>query len=453
MNKMVLIVDDDKKIANLISIRLKKQGFSTFVVHDGQSAIQWVENHEPSLVMLDVRLPDINGVDVLREVVKKRPEASVIMISAHADVQNAVECIKRGAIDFLEKPFEFTTFDAKVNQVFQQLLLKEEVANLKQELGISYKDKSLVGRSPGMVKVFQSIGLAAKSEVNVLIHGESGTGKELVARAIHFNGAQKQAPFMAVNCGAIPENLLESELFGHEKGAFTGASMRKLGKFEEAQNGTIFLDEIGEMPASLQVKLLRVLQEREVVRVGGTVSIPIQARFITATNRDLKKMVQEGKFREDLYYRINVFPIRLPPLRERKEDIPDLFLHFVKRNRKDKASVRTDEGALKRLKEYDWPGNIRELENFVERHLLLLGEKTHITEKDIHTMDGLSDMISSGQEIERPKDRTQVLGETEKTILEKALQDADGNIAKASKLVQMSRDSFYRKMKKYSIVR
>ncbi len=452
MNKTVLVVDDDSRIANLISTRLKKQGYLPVIVEDGNSAIEWVERNEAALIMLDVRLPDINGVDVLRQIIKKKPGLFVIMISAHADVQNAVECIKIGATDFLEKPFEFPTFDAKVKQIFQQLGLKAEVAALKQELGITYKDKSLIGKSPAMIKVFQSIGIAAKSEASVLIHGESGTGKELVSRAIHFNGTQKQGPFMAVNCGAIPENLLESELFGHEKGSFTGAVGRKLGKFEEAQNGTIFLDEIGEMPLSLQVKLLRVLQEREIVRVGGTVSIPIHARFITATNRDLKKMVQEGLFREDLYYRINVFPIRLPPLRERKEDITDLFRHFVNRHSEGKASVKTDEGALRRLEEYDWPGNIRELENFVERLLLLLGEKNHITEKDIDAMDGLSDAPAS-EKAEAPKERAQVLGETERAILEKALQDANGNIAKASKLVQMSRDSFYRKMKKYSIAR
>ncbi len=452
MNKTVLVVDDDAKIANLISVRLKKQGYLPSIVGDGNGAIEWVGRNEPALIMLDVRLPDISGVEVLREIIKKRPDVSVIMISAHADIQNAVECIKIGALDFLEKPFEFPIFDAKVNLVFQQLGLKEEVATLKQELGITYKDKSLVGKSPGMIKVFQSINLAAKSDVSVLIHGESGTGKELVARAIHFNGTQKQGPFMAVNCGAIPENLLESELFGHEKGSFTGAVGRKLGKFEEAQNGTIFLDEIGEMPTSLQVKLLRVLQEREIVRVGGVTSIPINARFITATNRDLKKLVQEGKFREDLYYRINVFPIRLPALRERKEDISELFLHFVKRHREGKASIKTDEGALRKLKEYNWPGNIRELENFIARLLLLLGEKNHITEKDIHTMDGLSNSAIS-ENSEAPKERAQVMGETERAILEKALQDANGNIAKASKFVQMSRDSFYRKMKKYSIIR
>lgn len=454
MNKSILVVDDDKKIANLVSVRLKKDGYSPSSVFDGRSALQWLEQHDPTLIMLDVRLPDMSGVDVLRESLKKRPGVYVIMISAHADVEIAVECIKIGAFDFLEKPFEFAAFDAKVKQVFRQLTLEEEVATLKKELGASYKDKSLVGKSEAMGKVFQAIDLAAKSDVNVLIHGESGTGKELVARAIHLNSAQGQnkSPFVAVNCGAIPENLLESELFGYEKGSFTGAASRRIGKFEQAQGGTIFLDEIGDLPPPLQVKILRVLQEREIERVGGTQPIPIQFRFVTATNRDLKKMVKEEKFREDLYYRINVFPIRIPPLRDRKEDIPELFIHFVKRNREGKSPIKTEEKALRCLLDYDWPGNVRELENFVERLMLLADGKSIVTEKDIYALDAFG-----GDPVKAPAssstDRAAVLGDAEKNLLENALREAGGNITKASKLLQMSRDSFYRKMKKYAVNR
>ncbi|OGW70126.1 MAG: hypothetical protein A2036_04135 [Omnitrophica bacterium GWA2_50_21] len=452
MNKTVLVVDDDKRIANLISIRLKKEGYSPVSVFDGRGALEWIERQPAGLVMLDIRLPDMSGVEVLREALKKRPGTCVIMISAHSDVKMAVECIKIGAFDFLEKPFEFAAFDAKVKHVFRQMSLEEEVSTLKTELGDSYKDKSLIGKSDSMLKVFQLMDLAAKSDVNVLIHGESGTGKELVSRAIHLNSLQSQGPFVAVNCGAIPENLIESELFGHEKGAFTGAVSRKIGKFEQAQGGTIFLDEIGDLPLALQVKLLRVLQEREVERVGGGQPVPVQIRFVTATNQDLKAMVSDGKFREDLYYRINVFPIRIPPLRERKADIPELFLHFVKKNRNGKPSLKTDEKALRCLCDYDWPGNVRELENFVARLMLLVEDKNIVTEKDIYAMAAFGDDASKKDPVPL-NDRASVMGEAERKLLEKALQEAGGNVTKASKALQMSRDSFYRKMKKYQMAR
>jgi len=453
VNNTILVVDDDEKIGNLIGVRLQKQGYSSSLVSDGASALKWIEQNNPALILLDVRLPDMNGIDVLREILKKRPEVYVIMISAHADIAVAVECIKIGAIDFLEKPFEFVAFDAKVKQVFRPIALEEEVASLRKELGAAYKNKSLLGKSPAAIKVFQAIDLAAKSDVTVLIQGESGTGKELVARAIHLNGTPKGTPFVTVNCGAIPENLLESELFGHEKGSFTGAAARKTGKFELAHGGTIFLDEIGDLPLSLQVKILRVLQEKEIERVGGSAVIPIQVRVITATNRDLKKMVKEEKFREDLYYRINVFPINIPPLRERKEDISELFLHFVKKYREGKPPVKTNEKALQCLSDYDWPGNIRELENFSERLMLIVDGKNIVTEKDIYALDafGQHDVEKVSTSAVIGIDRASVLGEAEKTLLEKALAEAGGNVTKASKLLQMSRDSFYRKMKKYAM--
>ncbi|HTL46568.1 MAG TPA: sigma-54 dependent transcriptional regulator [Verrucomicrobiae bacterium] len=455
MNKTMLIVDDDTKIASLLVTRLRKQGHTAASVNNGTAAVTWAEENKPALVLLDVRLPDMNGLEVLKKILAAHPQTYVIMISAHADVQMAVECIKLGAYDFVEKPFEFLAFDAKVKQVFRQLELEEEVASLKKELGAAYKEKSLVGKSEGMKKVFQAIDLAAKSEISVLIEGESGTGKELVARAIHFNGLQKNGPFVAINCGAIPENLLESEFFGHEKGSFTGAAMRKIGKFEQAQGGTLFLDEIGELPPALQVKLLRVLQEREIERVGGTQPIPIHTRFMTATNQDLKKMVAEGKFREDLFYRINVFPISIPPLRERKEDIPELFTHFVQQRRAGKPLLEVEEGAFARLADHSWPGNIRELENFVERLLLVQGEHPHVvTEEDIENLGrGRAEARVEKTLPSLPSDRVKTLGETEKSILERALQETGGNVTKASQRVQMSRDTFYRKMKKYAIVK
>lgn len=452
-DKLILIVDDDKKICELIDFRLSRRGYTTASAVRGDQALEEIKKTHPTLVMLDVRLPDMNGVDLLKKIKEQFPNTNVIMISAHADIKLAVDCMKEGAYDFIEKPFSFPELDAKVKHVFDQYHLKEEVSMLRKELGEKYKMKTIIGKSEAMQKVFRSIDLAEKSDVSVMIDGESGTGKELVARAIHFNSAQKNGPFVAVNCGAIPENLLESELFGHEKGAFTGAIARKAGKFEQAEGGTIFLDEVSDLPGSLQVKLLRVLQEREIERVGGTESIPIHARFIAATNGDLKKLISDGKFREDLYFRIHVFPIRIPPLRERKDDIPELLKYFLKKYKgQDEKPFRIDAAGLKKIMEYHWPGNIRELENFVERLALVKGNSEVITEEDINALDAFgttAPVIEPTAVSWDSKDK--VTGEVEKNLLQNAIKEAGGNISKASKILNISRDTFYRKMKKYAL--
>ncbi|MBI1977850.1 MAG: sigma-54-dependent Fis family transcriptional regulator [Candidatus Omnitrophica bacterium] len=454
MKKTVLIVDDDRKIAELIHFHLNKQYYITHSVYNGADAIEYVKQEHPILVMLDIRLPDINGVDVLKTIMKDHPDTQVIMISAHADINVAVECMKLGAYDFIEKPLAFPELDAKVRHVFSQFLLEEEVTTLKEGLGEKYKYKSMLGKSEKMKKVFHTIGLATKSDVNVLIEGESGTGKELVARAIHFNSSRKTQPFIAVNCGAIPENLLESELFGHEKGAFTGAVSRKIGKFEQAQGGTIFLDEIADLPQTLQVKLLRILQEYEIERVGGSEAISIDVRFIVATNRDLSKLVAENKFREDLYYRVNVFPIQIPPLRERKEDIPELLRYFAKKyHPKHEPLAQVEKSAIKKLLEYSWPGNVREFENCLEHLMLIKEQNGKITEADIDSLELWKNGLITKGAIEDWRDKTRVLEETERKLLEKALQDSGGNITEASKHLQMSRDTLYRKMRKYGIQR
>ncbi len=456
LDKKILIVDDDKKIASLIEFRLKNQGYSTHCVHAGLEALEYVKKETPALVFLDIRLPDLSGVEVLQQLQKNFPDVYVLMISAHADVKVAVDCMKLGAYDFIEKPLAFPELDTKVKHIFEQFRLEEEVSVLKRELGEKYKFKSLIGKSPEMKKVFQCVDTAARSDVSVLIEGESGTGKELVARAIHFNGARQKKSFIAVNCAAIPETLLESELFGYEKGAFTGAVSRKIGKFEQAGDGTIFLDEIGDLPAALQGKLLRVLQEREIERVGGTESIPIQGRFIAATHQDLKTLVNAGKFREDLYYRVNVFPIRIPPLRERKEDIPELLHHFILKKQGRKKGIKIEGDALKKLLHYAWPGNIRELENFVERMILMKGGAGELTDADVETLDiGLNQAASVSEPaagaVALTPDRTQVVGEAEKALMEGVLGECRGNVSQASKVLKISRDTFYRKMKKYSI--
>lgn len=453
MKKIVLIVDDDQKIAKLIDFHLKQRGYATYSVYRGYDAIAYVQKESPVLVMLDIRLPDISGVEVLKTIHKTNPQTHVIMISAHADVKVAVECMKLGAYDFIEKPLAFAGLDTKVKHVFQQFLLQEELSMLKRELGEKYKYKSMLGKSSAMKKVFHAIELAEKSDVNVFIEGESGTGKELAARAIHFNGPRKDKPFVAVNCGAIPEHLLESELFGHEKGSFTGAVARKIGKFEQAQGGTVFLDEIGDLSQTLQVKLLRILQEREVERVGSEQSIPIDVRFITATNSDLNEMVRSGRFREDLYFRINVFPIRIPPLRERKEDIPELLHYFINKYHQNRRQhMQIESGALRKLMDYPWPGNVRELENAVERLMLIKDTGENITEGDIDFLELWKHEVTPKEEVSW-QDRDKLMGDTEKVLLEKALQESSGNISKASKMLQISRDTFYRKMKRYALQR
>lgn len=456
--KTILIVDDDKKISQLIDFRLKHQGYETHCLYRAAEVVEYAKREAPVMVLLDIRLPDGDGVEILKELQTACPGINVIMISAHADVKVAVDCMKFGAYDFVEKPIELPELDAKVKHVFEQYRLKQEVTFLRRELGEKYKLKSIVGKSPLMRKLFENIDIASRNDVMVLIGGESGTGKELIARAIHFNGPCKEGPFVAVNCGAIPENLLESELFGHEKGAFTGAAARKIGKFEQAQGGTIFLDEIGDLPALLQVKLLRVLQEREIERVGGDKPIPIRVKFLAATNKDLRKKIADGTFREDLFFRLNVFPIQVPPLRERREDIPELLKYFFEKcTENPKTSVRIEEAAFRKLMEYPWPGNIRELENFVERWILIKGGCTEVmTAEDVMFLD-LSASVPAPKSGTEPAEAVPLrstrsaMGAAEKEMLEKALRDSGGNVSKASRLLQVSRDTFYRKMKKYAL--
>lgn len=457
MNKTVLVVDDDRKIAELIRFRLTHQGYATQCAYNGRDALEQVAREQPVLVMLDIRLPDLNGVEVLKTIIKNHPASHVIMISAHADVKVAVECMKLGAYDFIEKPLELPELDAKVKHVFNQFVLEEEVSILKKELGEKYKYKSILGKSEKMKKVFRAVELAARSNVNVLIEGESGTGKELVARAIHFSGLRKEHPFLAVNCGAIPDNLLESELFGHEKGAFTGAVAKKIGKFEQAEGGTIFLDEIGDLPPALQVKLLRTLQEREIEPLGGARAVSINIRFIVATNKDLGKLVRENRFREDLYFRIHVFPISIPPLRERKEDIPELLRYFIKKYHPNRRlTVHVEPGALKKLVDYPWPGNVRELENSIERLMLVNGQRDVVMEADIDALELWKNEPAvpavNHTDVDW-RDKEKVLGDTERALLERALMESGGNVTEASKQLRMSRDTFYRKMKRYALQR
>lgn len=448
MKQTVLVVDDEQQLQQLICRTLEKEQFAVHGVDSGLDAVEYIKKYQPSLVLLDIYLPDLDGLHVLKEIKKVQPDICVIMMSGKADIKIAVDSIRLGAYDFLEKPFELDAMLLKVKRVFEKIQLEHEVVQLRQELGEKYKFKSIIGKSSEMKKVFEMIELASKSNINVLITGESGTGKELIARAIHFNGLQKEGPFVAVDCGAIPENLLESELYGHEKGSFTGAIAQKMGKFEQAQNGTIFLDEIGDLPLEQQVKLLRVLQEREIQRVGGNQPIPINARFVSATNRNLETLIKENKFREDLYFRIHVLPIELPPLRNRVDDIPLLLMYFIKKcAHSSSPKIEFDKEALERLIHYEWPGNIRQLENFVERIMLLKNENGMITTEDIGSLN----LKNVRGEEKAGMDGLQTWKEAEKTIIENTLKQSSWNISKTAKLLHISRDTLYRKMRNFSL--
>ncbi|MCX7995681.1 MAG: sigma-54 dependent transcriptional regulator [candidate division WOR-3 bacterium] len=364
----ILIVEDKASFAEVLKIALEDAGFTTIIAGTGREAIQIFKREKINLVILDLRLPDIDGIDVLRELKNIDTDAKFIIMTAFGTIERAVEAMKLGACDFLTKPFDTQQLITSVKNIIQEqkayyenILLKEMVSNI-------HGFPEIVGKSEAIKKPIELLKKVAPTETTVLLLGESGTGKELFARACHSLSPRKDNPFVTINCAAIPSELLENELFGSEKGAFTGAVSRKIGKFELAHQGTIFLDEVGDLGLDLQAKLLRVIQEKTFERLGGTVSIKVDVRIIAASNKDLNNLVNEKKFREDLYYRLSVFPITIPPLRERKEDIPLLVEHFLK---KLKSNKKISDSALQKLKEYEWPGNVRELENTIERANIL----------------------------------------------------------------------------------
>jgi two-component system nitrogen regulation response regulator GlnG len=372
--KRILVADDEESIRWVLSRSLTKQGLQVDLAADGQEALRMSREQSYDLAVLDIKMPGLSGLQLLERFKHECPDALVVIMTAESSMKNAVEAMKLGAYDYLTKPFDLDALDAIIFKAQKSAEVAGEVALLKQEIRGHYQlERTIIGQSQPMQQLYKVLGKIAPSDVTVLIHGQSGTGKELVARAIHFNSRRLGKPFIALNCAAIPRELLESELFGHEKGSFTGATERKIGKFEQASEGTLFLDEIGDMPLELQAKLLRVLQEKEVTRTGGNTTIAVNTRIVAATNQDLRGKVAQKEFREDLYYRLNVMPLELPPLRERVEDIPALVDFFLARARDEHATVAaglTDE-AMELLRGYDWPGNVRELENQIQRAALL----------------------------------------------------------------------------------
>lgn len=370
--KTVLIVDDELGTRESLRMILKND-YKVTLAKDAEEAFLKIEEHPPDAILLDIILPDIDGLRVLERIKQKDPESIVIMITATKTVRTAVEAMKLGAYDYITKPFDVDELRLTLSRAFSTKALKEENKRLRIELDKSFSFENIIGKSKAMKEIFKIVQQVADTRSTVLIMGESGTGKELISRAIHYHSNRKNYPFITINCAAIPETLIESELFGHEKGAFTNAIERKLGRFELAHQGTLFLDEIGELSLTTQAKILRFLEEREFTRVGGSKTIKVDVRLITATNRDLTQLIKKGQFREDLFYRINVVPIILPPLRERKEDIPLLVDHFIKKfNEENNKNVKgISKEALELMMNYDWPGNVRELENLIERSIAL----------------------------------------------------------------------------------
>jgi len=449
----ILIVDDEESLRFFLSEVLKKEGYSFETASDGREALEKLKSGQFKIVLMDIKMPRLNGLLALEKMKEFDPDLLVILMTAFGSKKIAMETMEKGAYDYFTKPFDLNEMRIVIKRAVERCRLQEEVRRLHRHLG--GEPSTILGESAAMRKVFDLIQKVADSDVTVLITGESGTGKELVARAIHQKSPRRSRPFLTVNCASIPENLLEAELFGHEKGSFTGAHQQRLGKFELAHEGTLFLDEIGEMPSGMQAKILRVLQEREIERIGGVKPIPVDLRIIAATNQDLADAVKTGRFREDLLFRLNVVNIHLPPLRERLEDIPLLAQAFLKQyaQKFTRRVGRIGEQAKTWLLRQPWPGNVRELENVIQRSVVL-------AEADVLELDDLQDAAQSPVETPsepmgagRLRDHVErVSADIEKKLIEKALADENDQRSAAARRLGISRKHLYNKMKKYGLV-
>lgn len=454
-NEKILVIDDAPEILTLISDCLAAEGFEVETCADGAAALALIEKKFYDLVLTDLKMPGVDGMEVLRQTLTHSPDSVCILLTGYGTIKNAVEAIKMGAFDYLTKPVKLEEILVTLQRALEVRNLKRENANLRNQLKRKYRFDNLIGDSGSMHKIFEVIEKVADTDSTILILGESGTGKELIAKAIHYNSYRREGPFVPVNCAAIPGELLESELFGHEKGAFTNAIRTRIGRFELANRGTIFLDEIGDMNPILQSKLLRVLQERQFERIGGVKFIQTDIRIIAATHQDLKKAVQQKRFREDLYYRLNVIPLVIAPLRERRSDIPLLVHHFLEHfNRTKKKKVKAIQPeAMDRFQQYSWPGNVRELENTIERLVILL-EQDEITLQDLpEKFQNLPDADSS-LPAEIPDEGISLdllVSEFEKKLIVQALAKAGGVKNKAARLLNMNRTTLIEKMKRQNI--
>lgn len=454
MNKSILIIDDEPKMAGILKTALERDGYSVDSITDPTEMADLMIQNQYNIIVSDMKMPKMTGIEVLEKAKKINPDVEFIMITAYATAQTAVESMKKGAYDYLIKPFPIDELKIRIKRIEESKNLKKENQNLKKQLGEKFNIDNLIAMSKVMQDVLAKVRKVAQSKASVLLQGDSGTGKEVIAKAIHNLSNQASKPLITVNCGAIPEGLLESELFGHVKGSFTGAVQNKIGLFKAAEGGTIFLDEIGELPMSLQVKILRVLQEDEIMAVGSSQTEKIDVRVIAATNIPLDLAVKENRFRQDLFYRLNVVPIFIPPLRERKDDIPPLIEHFLKKYSAGKKTKNISQEVINLFLDYDWPGNIRELENTIE-HSIVMGDENSITIDDLPwTLQNYyktnflkEESISEGTvNLENMS-----LEEMEKYYILKALNKTNNNNTKAAKLLGITRRTLGYRLKKYGL--
>jgi len=454
ISRKILVVDDEENFRHILSVILRKERYEVETASNGEEALQRISNTTFDQVLCDIRMPGMDGLDFLKEVRKTEGDANVIMMSAYGTLDTAVEAMKLGAYDYISKPFKPDEIILTLKKAEERERLRKENELLRKEVRREYSFDNIVSKNEKMQSIFEMVQKVAQYKSTILITGESGTGKEVVARALHYHSDRSQAPFMPVNCGAIPENLLESELFGHSKGAFTDAIRTKKGLFEEADGGTLFLDEIGELPPQLQVKLLRVLQDGEIRRVGEAKAIQIDVRIVAATVKDLVKEVNEGRFRDDLFYRLNVVPVHIPPLRERREDIPLLVTHFIKKHGLSlgKNITSIDPKALEALINYKWYGNVRELENTIERGMVLAdGENIELQNlpHDIQNFEERVEVTSLSEEECSIKRASKAL---ETTLIRRALKKTKGNHTHAARLLEISHRALLYKIKEYGII-
>lgn len=450
----ILVIEDKKSMAQMLRTTLESEGYECLIAFNGKEALKIISQEQPDLIITDLKLPDIDGLTILKELRQEDQDTPVIIMTAFGTIEIAVEAIKEGAFDFVPKPFDMDHLLLIIKRALNTRRLYRENLLLKEEMAFHKGMPEIVGKSAAISEVLAKVKKVALTKTTVLLQGESGTGKELFARAIHYMSPRAKGLFVPINCAAIPRDLLESELFGYEKGAFTGATHRKLGKFELANNGTVFLDEISELEPSLQAKLLRVLQDQIIERIGGTTPIQVDVRVVAATNSDLLRAVKEGRFREDLFYRLNVFPIVIPPLRDRREDIPALTEFFIERFSKEMKipPKKLSSDALKILMQYNWKGNVRELENTIERAMILADGNTilpeHISLMSIESLSPFEDIPMDGPLEETTK---AAIRRAESERIRRVLNETHWNKTKAAEILQVSYKTLLTKIKEYNL--